>query len=379
MKLDESPPPGVPAYAEGEFERDLLRLCRRQKLSPIVANSLMHLALPPGLSRIALQRLNDEAVHIDDNNARLSEKLGLIVSSFRKKGIPCMACGEAVYATDLYPLSNLRAVEKIDLLVREGDWVGIEECLRTVRFEKAIGRGAIKTPDEALQFHQFYAPCVYRDADGDRIRVFFRVFDFGRPEANEKAWNRAREAGALAGGGKILGVEDELIRAAMELNILGFGNLLLITDVALLLVKFGRQTDWGYLEERLRSSGLYPAVYFTIQHVGDFLKVPRLWEVLRHPGRIRQRIFENVWGLGNKDFYNPGRSARTPLVFHMIERQGLAERISVMRRILFPNSNWVNAFFGRQCNGRLRIEFIGRALGAKWEDGVEMREAHKSA
>ncbi len=377
VKLDDSPPPGVPAHAGSGFERDLMRLCDRQRLSPIVIHSLDRLVLPSELSRITLEHLKESRRRISKQNNRLAQKLTHATGALRRKGIPFMTAGVTA-ASSLYPVPDLRAVEGIDLLVRESDWPGILECMGVIGFEPLIGTSGAMTADELLRFHQYYAPCVFRDEEGDEIRLSFRIFAYGPPDVEEKAWSRAREAARLPEAKQALGLEDQLIRSAIELNARAFSDFLLVTDIGLLLANFTDQIDWIYFQERLRSQGLYGSAYFSIKHAANLLKLPWSGFSLRHPGRIREEVFEVIWGTRRVDYFAPRKRRRRYLKYHLLECRRFDKRLTPLRKILSPEPALVAAFFDRPDSPKLRLSYILRAITGRWVGSAGPKQAGQS-
>ncbi|MFH1755465.1 MAG: nucleotidyltransferase family protein [Candidatus Latescibacterota bacterium] len=378
VKADDGPPPGIPLHSGVNFEQELVRLCECQQLSPIIVRSLENLVLGPGMSRLSLERLKRDSWRIEQSNRRTEAKIQSLSLVFREKGIPFILFGGAAVARTAYLFSCLRAIDRIDILVKESNWSGTMECLQECGFEQMSGYPQGETPHEALQYHQLLVPCVFRDGEGDEVHISFRIFHLGFPEADEIAWVRSHGAESAEPFARGLSPEDQLIRHAIELTVGGFSDLRVTVDIAILLVQHRGKIEWEYIERRLSDRGHYPAFYFAIKHVGDLLQLPRACKDLRYPGIVRERFFGIVWNTHAPDFFNPGEKRQQNLKFGLLESRRVSAA-ALLRAILSPAPGWVAAFYGRPANSQLKLQLILRSLCGKWMKAERLQETSHMA
>jgi hypothetical protein len=366
VKDGDGPPPGIPAHTGVGFEQDLLRLSEYQRLSPVVVHSLERLVLEPILSRLSLERLKRHAKSIERNNVRIRAKIQSVTSLFQNKGIPFMLLGSVATSEVAYSNPALRAIDKINFLVKELDWPGVLECMAAAGFRQAGGGGEVEAPQNALRYHQLSVPCLFRDAEGDEIHISFRIFHLGVPEEEEIAWIRCSATGSLAPFARMPSLEDLLIRHAIDLLISDFSNLWIVLDIAVLLERNRGRLDWAYIEQRLRDRGHYAGFYFVLKHVGDLLQLRRPYADLPHPGSMRERLFEFAWDTVEPNYFAGGEEEQKNLKFGLLESRTLGNRAALLREIVSPASEWVSAFYGRPHSKQLKLQFIMRSLCGKW-------------
>jgi hypothetical protein len=365
VKHGDGPPPGIPAHAGAGFEQDLLLLCERRRLSPIIVHSLELLVRKPDLSGLSLERLKRDAKRIGRNNERILAKERLLFSLFQSKGIPCMMLGGAAMSRTVYPSHDLRSIDRLEYLINESDWTGVLECLDAAGFHRASGHRDIEHAQEALRYHQLYAPCVFRDEEGDAIHIRFRLFHLGIPEVEEKTWTRSHAAGSADPFARTAGPEDLLIRQALDLIIADFTELRLVLDIALLLEQNRKTLDWRYVATRLHERGHCAAFHFAVTHVVDLLQLPKPGAALPSPGGLRKHLFDFAWNRADPDYLAAG-DRRHNLKFVLLETRSPAERAVLLREILSPSGEWVSAFYGRPGSGYLTLKFIVRSLCGRW-------------
>lgn len=356
VKGSQGPAPGIPAHADTEFEHELAWLCDWHSLTPIVLASLEKLALRPSISRVALRRLQAVA----DASRALTDDFfstaGSLARIFESRQIDYMFIGDVVLAAAVYPAKTLRPVEWIEVVIREGNYSSVLECCREAGFRLGGRLPPFRDGGEALRYHQYYASCVLQSGAGDRVGVRMRLFDVGEPEATEAAWHRERRL--PRDDVRTVGMEDQLIHSCMTYNMTDFDKLLHAADIALMLNRFGDDLDWDYVEDRLRSRSAYPAVFFTVRNVIQWLSLQRASCGLADPWPLRRRVFDVVW---HTDYHS--LAARRPKRFHRL-RFGLfeigdwSEKRRYLVALLSPTREWVAHFFDRPYQPWLRAKFI---------------------
>lgn len=357
VKLEASPPPGVPVHAGDDFEKELALLCQAQRLAPIVLDSFDKLSLTPRLSRITLERLRVMA----QTDARHSErmlKLGKTIgSSFADANIPCLFIGELVAAQHLYPAPRLRPIDAIELLVREDDWKGILALLEEQGFASPPGAGILSRPGQALDYYQFVAPCVLRDNQHNEISLRFRMHSYGPPDEIEAAWLRESEARQDGEEIALPSFEDRLIRSVLDWNYTGMTNLLMLVDIGLLLTRRKEKIDWRYTGGKLNEMGFYTAFYLTLEYALGLLKIPSIRKLPVRPGALRRKIFKTIWYPGMDAYATTGKG-RNPLKHFLFENGKADRKLTLLKRLIAPPEIWISAFFNRPVSHWLKFKFV---------------------
>jgi hypothetical protein len=354
----QGPPPGVPFSADAEFETDLVSLCQHQRLSAVVSVSFDELALPPTMSRITIARLNEHAETITRRADRRLRLAGRITAALGAAGVPAALLGDAWTAAQDHESRKLRPVDWIDVMIDETRWSEAVGALREMGFVRSRIQPRLADWSHALRYHQYFAPLVMHNQEGDSVRLRFRVIDFGDPGRDNPAWERVTR---LKLGGEpvpAVGREDQLIHSLIAYGAEGFVDLVYVLDAGRLLSRDAQSLDWGYIERRVRERGLYPAFYFTLEHVCDVLNMPRVTERLDAPSSLRRRIFHAWWRPGEADYYGETEPTGGRFTYGLIEGGGPLARALWLRRALFPRSAWVRSVYGRPANLWLRLKFL---------------------
>ncbi|UCG52013.1 MAG: nucleotidyltransferase family protein [Candidatus Latescibacterota bacterium] len=353
-KRGDGPPPGIPARVEPEFERELIRICERHSLAPIVLESLAALTLEPVLSEFGLERLKTLSRESEAGNERLLEALDSLTVGFRREGVSFLLVGGVAAALDLYPSIDLRPLNKIDLLIRDLDWLGILEACRGAGFRRSEREPIFNSAGEALFYHQHFGPLTLENTDGVVLCLKFRLRDLGPAEQRETAWDRAHHLGGGYADLSRVGLEDLLIRCCVRLVMSRFGNPLAAVDAGLILARHGANLDWGYIQSRTKS--FCPAFYFSCHEIASWLNIS-VPANLRRPSEARKKLFDVFWHPGRMR-----RSAEAPsrlrrFQFYMIENGSLREKLTFLTTLLSPRADWVSAFFGRPCKPWLKMRY----------------------
>jgi hypothetical protein len=365
---DDGPSPGIPAHAGAGFEQELLKLCEGQRISAVISHSLDRLVLPPGLSRLALERLKDSEKQIAANSRRLHRKWSLVASLLEERGLPCLLAGELGAADRLYPAEVARPLHRLELLARETDWPGLAACLGDAGFELTVPRAGRLAPGEALRFFQLFTPCRFLDPDGDELRLNFRLFYFGRPDAGEAAWDRSVPVPPGSACARAMSREDQLIAALLDFSLGGQNELLLVMDIGLLIGRFGDEMDWPYVQSAVTRRGLHRELYLSLKRVEDLLGFGFTGTRLSSPGRLRENLFDFIWGGGRAERLLSGRAGRRETDFRRLGSRRFREWTALLGDVLNPPPALWSCFSPAQPNGRSRLEFIWRALFSKWTE-----------
>lgn len=374
VKGDDSPPPGIPARVGPQFEREFVSLCEWHSLSPIVAESLGKLALGPVLSDFSCRRLRSHSASLKTRSEMTFEDLRELARRFNGEEVSFLIMDDILSALSLYPDPSARAVESINLLVRESDWKSIVTVCGELGYERDLRDPEFENGDEALDYYQYFTPCRLRNEKGTQLALSFRLFDLGDPEPEEAAWRHAGEIDA--GDFKLMGLgrEDHFLRTCMRLNMTRFERLLLTVDAGLILSSHGDQIDWDYIEERARARSFYPAFYCACDRVIDSFAFPTMRRMTPVPGKARKRMFDIIWRPGRLGLL-AGRQVRFHRFrFYFLESGTLAEKVRLVARLAAPRPEWVSAFFGRPYKPWLKYKFVVQTFTSRHAMPLEKRK-----
>jgi hypothetical protein len=366
----EGPPPGVPAHISAQFERDLLRICTRQALAPIVLQSLERLALPPGLSNVTVERLKAITADAIRKNDRLFELAASLGTALKEAGIPHLIHQDASLAMVAHPNSDMRPMQQIHMLAGEDDWRTLVDVLASHKLTKSGRDPIFKKTTDALFYYQHFYPCELANGDGDRVRVRFRLFDTGTPEKHETSWSRRQSVRIGDSHLERLGDEDQLMQSCMELNMTQFAQLLHAVDIGLIIGRFGSRIDWDYIEERLSSRMLLPAFSLTLQQVARWLKLPDGPWVRYVPGRWKEKTFDIVWRTQRIRFGEIRVIRSRRIRFFLLESGRWIDKLLFLLRFVTPNPEWVAAFYGKPYRPWMRLQFIVTAIKSRTGGGI---------
>ncbi len=362
---DEGPPPGIPARVDADFERDLVRYCEWHGLAPLILASLEKLALEPDLSEFGLQHLKTLAKRASTRNAMLIEALQELTVGFRREGVSFLLTEDTAASLSLYPSTELRPLDRIDLLVRDWDWRGIVEACGGAGFVRSPSDPVFTSAGEALFYYQHFGPLIMKNVRGVKVHLKFRLFDLGEPEPAETAWGHTDTLEGASGVWERIGYEDLLIRSCVQLVTSRFEKILAAVDAGRIISQHGRKLDWEYVGTK--SQPIYPAFYVTSQKIAEWLNTPGVSARFLPPGRVRTRVFQIMWRTGRLSRLARRRPHRHRLRFYVFENEGLRDRIDFLATLVTPRPDWVSAFFGRPCKPWLRAMYTYLAFKEKLE------------
>jgi hypothetical protein len=354
----QGPPPGVPFAADAEFETDLVALCQYQRLSAMVSKSFDELALPPTISRITIARLNHHADTLATRSGRRLQMAGRVVADLAAAEVPAALLGDVWMYGREPALAAIRPVERVDVMIDEARWSEAVGALRRTGFVRSRIQPRLADSSHALRYHQYFAPLVMRNQDGDTVHLRFRVIDFGDPGRDNPAWERVEQTESRGEAFPSVGPEDQLIQALIAFGSGGFVDLLHVLDAGWLLSRFKSSLDWDYLGWRLRRRGFYAAFCLTLEHVCDVLSLPRTARGLDPPPTWRRRAFHAWWRPGEADYYGETEPTGGRFSYGLVEGGGPLAKARWLRRSLFPRSAWVRSVYGRRANLWLRLKFL---------------------
>lgn len=348
----EGPPPGIPARTDPDFEQELIWLCDWHALTPIVLASLEKLALRPNISRVTLERMRALAGASRSMTKEISTVADSLLDGFKTKEVDHRLLGGLPMSRNHYPSSELRPVEMIDVLIREGQWSQAIECCRESGFRLGPGLPVFSSGDDALGYYQHLTPCVLENESGDRLRLRMRLFDIGRPSPEEPVWRTPTTDPPY------VRLENELVSACVRYHMSDFGKLLHAVDIGLILDRFGADLDWKYIDDRLRSDAVYASVLFTIKRVIEWMRLDTSCVKLKYPGPARERVFDAVWH-ADYDSFAMRRPERVHRFRYFLYEVGQwKQKVRFFTTVMSPRPEWVAAFFGRPYRPWLKLRFV---------------------
>jgi hypothetical protein len=281
-----------------------------------------------------------------------------LVAALEKSDVPYLVMDDARSALSLYPDRALRPIQSIGLLIRENNWDAVIRLCEEQGFERDIRDPDFEKGVEALEYYQYFSPCRLRNEHGTELLLAFRLFDLGKPEAEEAAWMSATRVECEAITFTGIGLEDHLLRMCMRLNMTRFERPLFAVDAGLLLAQRGGEIDWAYVDSRARSRSAYPAVYCAGHWVRDALLCGGAFRMSPPPGRLRRRLFETIWRPGRSGLLEGKRIRLHRFRFYFLECGTIPEKLNLVVKIITPRKQWVSAFFGAPYKPWLKLKFI---------------------
>lgn len=363
---DDGPPPGVPVSTEGDFERELTWLCEWHAITPIVLGSLEKLALRPRLSRVTLERmkaLNRASRGITDDVLGTAHALA---TRFSDRNVDVRFLGDVVLSTCDYPEEGARPIETIELLVGEDAWSEILDVCREAGFRTDAPLPLFENGLDAMNFFQYFPPCILENERGDRLRLRLRLFEMGEPEASERAWATRRNLPGRLDGAAGVRVEDQLIQSAMGYNMSGFGKLANAVDIGLMLRRYAAEFDWEYATDSVDARSLYPAFYFTLANAVRWLHLTEIDLPLVRPSAVRHKLFDITWPAGRNSFALRRTDEQYRMRFCLVECGKPGEKLRFLGRLLFPRNEWVAAFFREPYKPYLKLKFLFLMLRSRF-------------
>jgi len=344
----DGPPPGITRHVDPSFETSLAALCVEHGITPIIYRSLQRLALPPEISRLTLARLEKHAAHVETDSGAKLRLLKRASIRLAESGIASLALGDALTAS-LYPDPAQKAVRALELLVDEGDIKAAITSLEEIGFAFAGTHPVLAaggSPHEVALFHACFAPLVLTHTSGEQLRLCTRCFDIGLPEQRERSWDRATFASI--GGEDIPAIswEDQLIRSMIAYGATGLWRLGDAVDAGLILKRFERRLDLGYVMGRARVRKVYGAVYVALAYAGDLMHLGRVLDGFDQPPVTTRSFFRWWWKMGTLDYITavPRRTGR--FAYGLIACGGPLSKMRWAYAHVMPKRAWIEAKFG---------------------------------
>lgn len=215
--------------------------------------------------------------------------------------IPVIVLKGPALARTIYPVAALRPYGDIDALVQERNEMAAVAALtgcgfREVPFalEHATRLRGGEIP-EAAAFHREFV-----SASGQAlVELHLDPLQLGLKPACEAArWRRAVPVPGLPGA-QMLCPEDQLVQLSVHAHKHGFGRLIWLKDLDLLLRAHGDRLDWHLVAAVAGEEGVSASVWYSLRLAAVMLGAPVPRPLLTHlrPAAPVQALYRAIWPL----------------------------------------------------------------------------------
>lgn len=196
----------------------------------------------------------------------LSGHLAKIVGAFQEHEIETIALKGFTLQRAIYPQAGLRPSSDIDLMVRRSDLPRAEELLRSLGFVTPVEQAR---REEFETYHHHLAPYVHATT-GAMVEIHWHIVSPSAPYSIDVDGLFRRAEDLLVDGVtyRVLSPADRLLHISM--HFVGdrltqhVGALLQITDIALVLKKFGPTIDWDQFVKTVELNSLSRVIYLAL-------------------------------------------------------------------------------------------------------------------
>ena len=237
-----------------------------------------------------------------------------ISSVFERAGITLVPIKGLALLADIYTQMPIRPMTDIDLLVKEADLPRAEALFCDL--ELGYRKEMYGLKEEYWRKSQCHIAFYKKEEEKLPFVELHWALDFKRKKRNilPEIWARIREIDADGAKIKLLSPEDTLFSLALHNRRLGRTlSLKNAYDIILLLDKYNRGFDWGYVLETSRIHDMRSSVYFILYQAKLLAEtnIPEyVWKGLRltayKRSTIRNFIEKNTFlpkNLQNKNLY----------------------------------------------------------------------------
>lgn len=323
----------------GDEWQEFAGLAHGFQLGPVLFRRLQADFEGVGAPASVLNRLRDDYLRSFARSVFLDRELGRILGSLSEHRIPVIVLKGACLAGLVYPESALRLMGDVDLLVKKGDLGTIDRAFKDLDY-----RGldfADPAPGDTNEFH-------YRhEQTGLPVEIHWDLLApiYPFPIDTGTLWESAVPRKISGGDALILAPEDLLLHVCLHASIHMFAaGLRDIYDIARLVEHQGASFDWPRLADRARrwlvSKGVFLALLLARRLLEAEIPEPALSGL--RPDDFREDFYSTartavLSGQGNAAF-----RPNLPLVFG---NKSVEEKISILKRKLFPSRSFLGAQF----------------------------------
>jgi hypothetical protein len=246
----------------------LAREAARQEVAPLLYDCVKSLASEVPIPTSIESELRASYYHNAWRNTRFYQELSQVLTMLRESGIPVIVLKGAHLAQVVYPSIALRAMQDVDLLVRESDLARVEGILLE------MGCTPFEEDDSAnpeLCTHHGYHTPEY----GVPIEVHWDLVLVDSPFtlSVDDLWARAQTATIADTRATVLSPEDLLLYLGLHVayrHVFEVG-LKPFYDVLQVIRHYGDALDWQVIEQRAREWGADLCLYLTLRLARELL------------------------------------------------------------------------------------------------------------
>jgi hypothetical protein len=341
---DETATPGSPAAGWPA----VAAVAEAEGLAPALAFGLARrpdAAVPPAVSaRLTARFTAARARHVV-----MSRHLGVLLRALAGAGIPVIPLKGEYLADAVYPHPALRPMSDIDVLVRRGDRLRVDDMLRGLGYRRG-------TDAHSWAFDLAYDGATFYDGPGGaRVDVHWRLLNDPRYAWNhreaEAVWDRAVPVTLAGGPALALEVEDLVLSLATHLAVHhGLSGLVWYWDLALVVTRWPSALDGDRLLARAERWGVRRALFSVLDRLGTLFALPA---AVRWAARIAPRG-PRAAALRWLVAHRAGDLAAFEHVIPLLLTDRGTGLVSTLGSAVWPSPRWVRARYGDDASGLAR-------------------------
>lgn len=306
-----------------------------------------------------MQQLRWQASRIHRKTRQIMDGLTRVAPAFRDRHADVMVLKGAALNLTLYSRLDRRPMSDLDLLVRYEDVHRATDALESAGFH----RGAELVREDF--FPRFYYATEFLSESPREVRIDLHVRPFRPMAYATTAPGDAffRDSRAIEIGGvpvRILSDEKQFVHLAAHCAIHGHSRLLWLYDLCRLVDVSGAALDWDRVVSDCRRMQLVLPVREAMR------KIEGLWGTM-FPAPVRRSLDGERVGVRAKlclaqaphDAVRPIRH----VAVNLLCAHGWRYRLAYLRRVLWPDSTHMGAFYGRRHRGWIFLAHLRRCAG----------------
>lgn len=350
--------------AQNDVDWDaLLSLACEEGVAPLLYHAARDRGLLP--SRVE-QAVRLSYLSTAGRNVDLFHRLERVLTSLSKEGLPVMVLKGAALVEAVYGNVALRPMVDADLLVRESDVPAVLSILTALDYQSCSVKGLL-----ARDIHTNQLMVRRPGSTQAPIEIHWALFWF--PYYQEKVpmewfWRTALPIQLGDISARVLGLEAQLLHLSGHLlhhrGSDGQYRMLWLHDVAELIVRRGRQLDWGQLLTKAKAYDLVLPLKEVLTQVSE------AW-----PGPIPPEVLEQVCSLCPSRNEKRAFAWLTSISSHSMDRYALASLAAMpdwrsqlgflWHELLFPSVRFMQRRYGIE-----RLPLVPLYYPYRWLSGL---------
>lgn len=262
----------------------VVELARQHSVTPLLYHHLkpLDLLLPGEL----VENLKQEYLKQALRNIRLYQELSKLLRLLQEKNIAVIVLKGAYLAETVYDNIGLRSMSDVDLLVKKGDLLRVEQEL--------LASGGM--PEDCNRVITQYNHCFgYKLLkSGLRMEIHWTIRDSDHPFQIdvEGLWSRAQPVTLAQAPAWALSPEDLLLHLCLHTAKHAYEmQVRMLCDISEVVRRHGTGLDWQEIGARARQWGILRAVYLFLRLAQELLgvAVPADWLASLRPDSFDER------------------------------------------------------------------------------------------